>query len=79
MHSTFFSLPEVEPPSPVESLVRRDDQVELQEVVGVGEVGGASLGELQLVDVFSDAELSGRSLENNQFSGFLKPNRVTIS
>ena len=41
----------------VESLVRLDDQLEVEEVVRVGELGPAGLRQLQLVDVFRDAEL----------------------
>ena len=51
------SSPEVEPSAPVEPLVWRDEQLEVEQVIWVCELCPARLGQLQLADVLGDAEL----------------------
>ncbi len=50
---------EVEPAPPVEPLVWGDDQLEVEQVVRVRELGATGFGQLQLGDVLGDSQLGG--------------------
>lgn len=49
-HCTHLEV-EHEPTPFVESLVRADDQLEVEQIVRIGEFRGARLGQIQLIDI----------------------------
>ena len=52
----------IEFPAAVKSLVRLDNQPEVEEVVRIRKFGSASFWQLQLVDVLCNPELQDRNL-----------------
>lgn len=52
IHCTTHLEVEHEPTTFVESFVRADDQLEVEQIIRIGEFRGARLGQIQLIDVY---------------------------